>query len=54
MNDFLDDEFLPLGEVHDGDPVEETPDEYGVVSDDPPGSPPPPDLENQNEEPTDA
>lgn len=52
--EFLDLETLPMDEINDGDPVAETEDEYGVVSDDPPGVPPPVDLENQNEEVSDA
>ncbi len=53
-NEYLDDDFLPMTEINDEDAVEETPEDYGAVDDDPPGVPAPPDLEDQNEERDDA
>jgi len=55
-NEFFDTETIPMSEVNDGDPVEETEAEYGDVDDfeDPPGVPAPEDLEDQNEGAVDA
>lgn len=50
--EFLDTETLLMEEVHDGEPVVETEEEYGVLSDDPPAAPMPEEHdEDQNELP---
>lgn len=55
IDEYLDDDFLPMTEINDEDAVEETVEDYGVAADDdPPGTPAPPDFEDQNEERDDA
>lgn len=53
--EFLDTETLLMSEVNEEDPVVETEEEYGVLSDDPPGVPAPEEQdEDQNTAPAQA
>lgn len=51
-NEFYDTDTIPMSEVNEEEPTEETEEEYGDLSEfeDPPGVPAPPDLEYQNGE----
>jgi len=51
-NEFYDTDTIPMSEVNEEEPTEETEEEYGDTSEfeDPPGVPAPPDLEDQNGE----